>query len=108
MSKEIVVDGVTYVAKDSQKSVPSGNRVVLVIDRGWIYAGDVTEVIGPLGGRIYLDNAVWVFRWDSIGFAAVVENPKQDGVELRKMSTRVDVPSASEVYRLPVSADWGL
>ena len=93
-----MVDGETYV-----RAASKGSRAVVVVDRGWIFAGDVTEE----NGRIYLDNAVWVFRWESIGFAAVVANPKVKGVDLRPLSTRVDIPRASEVFRLPVSADWG-
>jgi hypothetical protein len=79
-------------------------RAVVVVDRGWIFAGDVTEE----NGRIYLDRAVWVFSWERIGFAAVVENPKQAGVDIRLMPTRVDVPAGSEVFRLPVAPHWGL
>jgi len=101
---EVQINGVTYVRKDSVAGVPSGNRVVLVIDRGWIYAGDVTEE----NGRIYLDRAVWVFNWQSVGFAAVVADPKKAKADIRPMSTRVDVPKESEVYRLPVGQDWGL
>jgi len=101
--QEIVVDGETYVKRSSIATVPKGPRAVVVVDRGWIFAGDVTEE----NGRIYLDNAVWLFRWESIGFASVVENPKQKGVDIRKLSTRVDIPRESEVFRLPVAADWG-
>ena len=57
----------------------SGNRCVVVVDRGWIFAGDLTEE----NGRIRLTRAVWVFRWESIGFAAVVANPKTTGVDIR-------------------------
>lgn len=102
---EIVINGVKYVQASSvPTSLPTGNRHVLVVDRGWIFAGDLTQE----NGRIYLDRAVWVFRWESIGFAAVVENPKAKGVDIRKMITRVDVPVDAEVFRLPVAADWGL
>ena len=79
-------------------------RAVVVVDRGWIFAGDVTEH----GGKIVLDRAVWLFRWQRIGFAAVVENPKQVGVDIRKMPTQVVIPTASEIFRLPVEANWGL
>jgi len=102
--QEIVVDGETYVKRSSISSVPKGPRVVLVVDRGWIFAGDLTEE----DGRIYLDNAVWVFRWESIGFAAVVADPKQKGVDIRPLSTRVDIPESSEIFRMPVEARWGL
>lgn len=80
------------------------NRAVIVVDRGWIFAGDVTE----REGRIRLDRAVWVFRWQGIGFAAVMENPKQEGVDIRPLSACVDIPLAAEIFRLPVADDWGL
>lgn len=77
---------------------------MVVVDRGWIFAGDVTQQ----GGRIYLDRAVWVFRWESIGFAAVVADPKQKGIDIRKLPTRVDIPEGAEIFRLPVPENWGL
>ena len=83
---------------------PTGKRAVVVVDRGWIFAGDVTEE----NGRIYLDRAVWVFRWEGVGFAAVVEDPKKAKADIRKMSTRVDLPSEAELFRLPVCDSWGL
>ena len=95
----VVIDGVEY----APVTKASGTRAVVVVDRGWIFAGDVTEE----NGRIYLDNAVWVFRWDSIGFASVVETPKQKGVDIRPVKTRVNIPAASEVFRLPVPDSWG-
>ena len=83
---------------------PPGRRAVVVVDRGWIFAGDITEE----DCRITLDNAVHVFRWEKIGFAAMVANPKQGGVDLRRLSTRVDIPADAEIFRLPVPDDWGL
>lgn len=97
--KEIVVDGVKFV-----QATPSGKRAIVVVDRGWIFAGDVTEE----NGRIYLDRAVWVFGWKSVGFAAVVADPKKAGADIRPLSTRVDVPEGAEVFRLPVDDNWGL
>jgi len=80
------------------------NRAVVVVDRGWIFAGDVTEQ----NGRIYLDRAVWVFRWEAVGFSSVIDNPNQAQVDLRPMTARVDIPAQSEIYRIPVEEDWGL
>jgi hypothetical protein len=97
--KTVKIDGIVYAPVQ-----PNGNRAVVVIDRGWIYAGDVIEK----DGRIYLDRAVWVFRWEKIGFAAVIDNPKQSGVDIRPMTTVVDIPAGAEVFRCPVSDDWGL
>lgn len=97
--KEIVVDGVKYVP-----AAPSGKRVVIVVDRGWIYAGDVTD--DKENGRIYLDRAVWVFSWKSVGFEAVLADPSKG--DIRPCVTRVDMPEGAEVFRRPVADNWGL
>ena len=102
---KITVNGEEYIKASSLPPLPpSGPRAVVVVDRGWIYAGDVTEQ----NGRIYLDRAVLVFRWESIGFPAMIANPKRSGVDIRPMSSRVDIPAGSEVYRVPVPSGWGL
>ena len=101
--QEIVVDGETYVKRSSVPFLPKGQRVVLVVDRGWIFAGDLTED----NGRVFLDNALHVFKWEQGGFSQVVADPKKAKADLRALSTRVDVPAASEVFRVPVAADWG-
>jgi hypothetical protein len=100
MSKNVVIDGVEYAPIFPAQ--PNGNRAVVVVDRGWIFAGDVTEE----NGRIYLDRAVWVFRWESCGFAAVVADPGK--ADIRPLTTRVDIPEGSEIFRMPVAEDWGM
>lgn len=102
---KVTINGIEYVRSDMAAApVQKGARAVVVVDRGWIFAGDVTQQ----GGRIYLDRAVWLFRWEAIGFAAVVADPNQKGVHIRKLSTRVDIPEGAEIFRLPVADDWGL
>lgn len=98
----IKIDDVEYVRSDTVQPKPNGKRAVVVVDRGWIFAGDVTEE----NGRIYLDRAVWVFRWERIGFDGVLANPEK-GV-IKKLSHRVDIPEGSEIYRVPVGDNWGL
>jgi hypothetical protein len=98
------VNGVEYVRRDSVGTVaPSGGRCVVVVDRGWIFAGDLTEE----NGRIRLANAVWVFKWDSVGFDGVLKNPKSGSVTLKKMQHIVDLPKESEIFRVPVDSNWG-
>jgi len=96
-------DTMNPVAKKSVSSKAGAKRAVVVVDRGWIFAGDTTEA----GDRVYLDNAVHVFRWSSIGFPAVIEDPHRPEVDIRKLAYRVDIPKASEIFRIPVPADWG-
>ena len=76
-------------------------RAIVVVDRGWIFAGDVEEE----NGRIRLTRAVWVFRWTEIGFAGVIENPEK--ADIRPIAD-VDIPVRAEIYRVPVEEDWGL
>jgi len=81
-----------------------GTRAVVVVDRGWIFAGDVTRS----NGRIRLDNAVWVFRWESVGFDGVIANPKSSSVTIKPMPNGVDIPEGAEIFLVPVEDGWGL
>lgn len=80
------------------------NRAVIVVDRGWIFAGDVTRE----ANRIKLTNAVWVFSWEQIGFDGVIANPKNPLVKIKPMPNGVDIPSGAEVFCVPVADGWGL
>ena len=98
----IEINGVAYVRADSIPAAkPNGNRAVIVVDRGWIFAGDVTRQ----DGRIRLSRAVWVFRWESCGFSKVIEDPSN--ADIRPMAD-VDMPDGAEIFCVPVSDDWGL
>src|SRR5208337_5617708 len=70
-------------------------RAVVVVDRGWIWAGDVAES----HARIRLSRVTWLFKWASVGFSSVIEKPKQSGVELRKVPFAVDIPRDTEIFR---------
>jgi len=97
----ISIDDVQYVRADSVPAPkPNGNRAVVVVDRGWIFAGDVTRQ----DGRIRLSRALHVFKWESIGFAGVIETAKAD---LRQIAD-VDIPEGAEIFCIPVSINWGL
>ncbi len=96
--ESITIDGVTY-----RRESPNGNRAVVVVDRGWIFAGDVSEE----NGRIKLSRALHVFRWESIGFNGMIDDPKSSKVVLKKIAD-VDLPKDSEIFRIAVGDSWGL
>ena len=97
----IQINGVDYVRADSVSAAqPNGNRAVVVVDRGWIFAGDVTRE----NGRIRLSRALHVFKWESIGFAKMTETANAD---LRPIAD-VDIPAGAEIFCVPVSENWGL
>jgi hypothetical protein len=100
-----IVNGELYrkiTPEDALNQEPKkGNRAVVVVDRGWIFAGDVTEA----NGRIRLDRAVWLFSWEKIGFNGVIDNPEK--ADIRPIDP-VDIPAGAEIFRVPVSDHWGL
>lgn len=97
------IDDVEYVRADSVQAKPNGNRNVVVCDRGWIFAGDVTRE----NGRIKISRALHVFRWESIGFDGVIKNPKSNKVTLKPLAD-VDMPESAELFCVPVDSEWGL
>lgn len=98
---EIEINGETYVKESSIQTQPAGNRAIIVVDRGWIFAGDVTRE----NGRIRLSRALHVFKWQSVGFAGIIENT--DKADLRPISD-VDIPEGAEIFAIPVHDQWGL
>lgn len=97
----ITIDQVKYVREDSILPKPSGNRAIIVVDRGWIFAGDVTRE----NSRIRLTRALHVFKWESVGFAGMIQNTKK--ADLRPI-TDVDIPEDAEIFCVPVEDSWGL
>lgn len=79
-------------------------RVVLVIDRGWIFAGDQSVTSD---GYIRLENAVHVFRWESVGFAKMLTEWKSDKVDTRACEP-VELPQDAVIFRVPVADGWGI
>ena len=95
----VIIDGVEYAPVIRN----SGTRAVVVVDRGWIFAGDVTRE----KGRIRLSRALHVFKWESIGFSGMIENPKKAKADLRPIAD-VDLPEGAEIFCVPVPAEWGM
>jgi hypothetical protein len=99
MTRNVIIDGVEYAPINKNSS----NRAVVVVDRGWIFAGDVTRE----NGRIRLARALHVFKWESVGFAGMIDSPKKAKADLRPVAD-VDIPEGAEIFCVPVTEDWGL
>ena len=97
----IKINEIEYIRKDALPKVLNGNRAVVVVDRGWIFAGDVIRE----NGRIKLSRALHVFKWESVGFAGMIENTKK--ADLRNIAD-VDIPEGAEIFMVPVQENWGL
>ena len=98
MTDTITLNGIEYAPVNRA----TGTRAVVVVDRGWIFAGDVTRE----NGRIRLANALHVFKWEAVGFAGMIGNPEKAKADLRPIAD-VDMPAGAEVFSVPVSDDWG-
>jgi hypothetical protein len=96
--ENLVINGVEYAPVKQSADV---TRAVVVVDRGWIFAGDIERK----NGRIYLTRAVWVFKWESCGFAAVITDPSK--ADIRPIDD-VELPEVSEIFCIPVNESWGL
>ena len=96
--QNVVINGVEYAPVGERVT---GNRAVVVVDRGWIFAGDVTRE----GGRIRITRAVWLFRWEKVGFAGVIADPST--ADIRPIAD-IDMPAGAEVFSVPVHDSWGL
>lgn len=88
----------------TEEVAPKGPRAVFVVDRGWMFAGDASETAD---GCVRLDNAVWIFGWQEIGFAGVVKDWKSKKVDIRPISP-VEIPKGSWIFRVPVETGWGV
>ena len=95
----VIINGIEYAPVN--KNI--GNRAVVVVDRGWIFAGDVTRE----NGRIRLSRALHVFKWEGAGFSGMIDNPKKAKADLRPVAD-VDIPEGAEIFCVPVTAEWGL
>jgi hypothetical protein len=100
MTDIVTINGVDYAPVANR---PTGTRAVVVADRGWIFAGDVTRE----NGRVRISNALHVFKWEDIGFAGMIADPKKAKADLRKIAD-VDMPAGAEVFCVPVNDGWGL
>lgn len=98
------INGIEYVPVTDARPRVAGSRAVIVVDRGWIFAGDVTRE----NGRIKLERPVWVFCWEVIGFDGVIANPKSKHAQIRQMNNVIDIPEGSEIFCIPVDESWGL
>lgn len=82
-------------------------RCVVVISSGWVFAGGVEDT----NGRIRIHDAINVRQWSGVGFDGMLKNPKSPSVVLSPLPSDanvVDIPAGSEIYRVPVPADWGI
>jgi hypothetical protein len=98
---ELTVNGTKYIPADSIQIMPKGCRFIVVVDRGWVFAGDVKRE----NGRILISNALHVFTWKE-GVANLAHNLAKAKADLRPIGN-VDIPMGAEIFSIPVDDNWG-
>jgi len=99
---EIEINGITYVPKHAPAD---GTRRVVVIDRGWIFGGNVERDDDE--GVITITDAVHVIRWEAIGFDGVCADKQREKMTLKRMDKPVVVPMGSVIFSVVVADTWG-
>ena len=95
MRKSIEIDGVRYVPEEP---APKGTRRIVVLDRGWIFAGNISDD----GKR--LTDVVNVRRWKRNGFGGLCKDPATSGAELDPCE---DLVLSSWIFCVEVPDGWG-
>ena len=101
INTNVTINGVEYEPVGSRPAL-TGSRAIVVVDRGWIFAGDVTRE----NGRIRLSKALHVFKWKTGGFSLVVSDPVKAEADLLPIAD-VDIPEKAEIFCVPVPDNWG-
>ncbi len=96
----ITVNGIEYVPKSSQ---PTGSRHVVVLHRGWIFVGNISEE----DGQVTLTGVRNVRKWASGGFGGMIRDPKGSGAETDACGDLGYRADTAEIMRLPVAETWG-
>lgn len=101
----ININGVEYVKKsDIPEAAPTGDRAVIIADRGFVYAGNMTR---QEDGSILLTNAVNVRKWDKNGIGGLLSNPVTAGATLDPVAYPIEFPAGTVLQIVSVPESWG-
>lgn len=109
---EININGEVYKKYHSSNN---RNRHLVVMDKGFIWAGDLSHSKSQFGAtQIELERPVMLARWSDIWLSGAIENPKSDNVKIVQnagspgVQNKIIAPAFSEIFRTPVNDNWGL
>jgi len=80
-----------------------GDRHLVVLDRGWIFAGDMSY---DEDTRVYtLSNCKNVRKWSKGGFGALSQGAKKAGATLDD-SEPIKFKSSAMIFAVPIRGGW--
>jgi len=102
----ITINGVQYVRADTlSASVDlSGDRVVVVADRGFVYAGNMAR---QEDGSIVLRDALNVRRWAKGGVGGLLSDPVAAEAILDSVAYPIEFPAGTVLQIVRVPETWG-
>jgi hypothetical protein len=90
------------VLEQATANCATGDRHIVVLDRGWIFAGNLSKD----EHHVYtLTDAVNVRKWDSGGFGALSKSATAAGATLDKCAT-LRFHETAMMFAVPISSDW--
>jgi len=79
-----------------------GNRHIVVLDRGWIFAGELSQ---DEQGMYRLTQAVNVRRWKQNGFGGLTKSATASGAELDPCDP-ITFSASAMILAVPIGGDW--
>ncbi|MHC5062127.1 MAG: hypothetical protein ACYTFK_13765 [Planctomycetota bacterium] len=101
MKKEI--ENAINVLKEAVTEQPEGPRHIVVLDRGWIFVGDLSQ--DPVNQMYALSNCVNIRKWSKLGFGGLSKSAKESGATLDNCADIHFHPRAM-VFCVPINGDW--
>jgi len=104
--KTIKIDDQEYIRADEVEGATGGDRCVVVLDRGWVFVGDIEATYDDYGNQIWrLSRCSNVRKWSSGGFGGMIKDPKGCGVVLDPCGP-IEFSDTAVILRAPVAGDW--
>ena len=89
---------------DAIEAIPRGSRHIVVLDRGWIFVGNL-EADSPAAENYTLTNVLNVRTWKQGGFGALSLSAKEAGAVLDK-SAPLKFHRSAVIFMVPVGEAW--
>jgi hypothetical protein len=96
-SAEKIVEKVREIVCEA----PCGDRAIVVADRGWIFAGRVSDD----GDSLTITDCVNVRSWKTGGFGGLTLSAKDAGAVLDKCAP-VKLPKSAVIFVVPIGGEW--
>ena len=96
------VEEALKVVKDALAAVPNGSRHIVVLDRGWVFVGDLQQQEDKTW---LLVNAKNIRRWAKGGFGLLSRSARESEAVLDECAP-IRFDGSAMILRVPVGRGW--